>query len=83
MHSKPYSEVAPHVIERLEIAVLTSEVIQLQWADEHSDRAFMGKVVAQAVENADGQYYLLATDAHGEAVRARVDLIRNLPSPVK
>ena len=81
---KPYQQVDPHVRERLEIAVLTGERLNLQWADEDSDRTYVGRVQArEVVEEDDGRTYLDATDDNGDAVRIRIDLIRNLPTPVK
>lgn len=81
---KPYQQVAPHLRERLEIAVLTGERLSLQWADEDSDRAYVGRVQArEVVEQDDGRTYLEAVDEHGGPVRIRVDLIRNMPTPVK
>ena len=81
---KPYQQVAPHVRERLEIAVLTGERLSLQWADEDSDRAYMGRVQArEVVEEDDGRTYLDAVDDDGSQVHIRIDLIRNLPTPVK
>ncbi|MEJ2633268.1 MAG: hypothetical protein P8011_13225 [Acidihalobacter sp.] len=81
---KPYQQVAPHVRERLEIAVLTGEHLSLQWADEDSDRAYMGRIQPrEVVENGDGRTYLDAIDEDGAKIRIRVDLIRNLPTPVK
>ncbi|WP_455386147.1 hypothetical protein [Acidihalobacter prosperus] len=81
---KPYQQVAPHVRERLEIAVLTGERLSLQWADEESDRAYMGRVQPrEVVEQEDGRTYLDAIGEDGDPVRIRVDLIRNMPTPVK
>jgi hypothetical protein len=81
---KPYQQVAPHVRERLEIAVLTGERLSLQWADEDSDRAYMGRVQArEVIEEDDGRTYLDAVDDDGGPVHIRIDLIRNLPTPVK
>lgn len=80
---KPYQPVAPHVRERLEIAVLTAERLDLQWADEDSDRAYMARIEPREVVVEDGRAYLLAVDEDGAALRIRLDLIRNLPTPVK
>lgn len=80
---KPYQQVAPQVRERLEIAVLTGERLDLQWADEASERAYMGRVQAREVLDEDNGSYLVALDDSGASVRIRIDLIRNLPTPVK
>lgn len=80
---KPYQHVAPHVRERLEIAVLTGERLALQWADEDSDRAYMGRIEPREVVEEEERAYLLAINDEGDPVRIRLDLIRNLPTPVK
>ncbi|APZ42711.1 hypothetical protein [Acidihalobacter ferrooxydans] len=80
---KPYQPVASHVRERLEIAALVAERLDLQWADEVSDQAYMARVEPREVVEQDGRVYLLARDAQGAELRIRLDLIRNLPMPVK
>ncbi len=80
---KPYQTVAPHVRERLEIAVLTAEKLDLQWADEVSDRAYIGCIQPEEVIEDAGRLYLVGQEADGDKVRIRLDLIRNLPTPVK
>lgn len=80
---KPYIPVPSHVVERLEIAILTGERLDLHWADEESNRAFVARVLPQEVLERDGRGYLRAVSAEGEEVLMRLDLIRNLPTPVK
>lgn len=80
---KPYQPVPPHVHERLQIAILTGERLQLNWADEHSSRAYMGAVEPRDLVERDGHDYLLAVDDNRSEVLIRLDLIRNLPTPVK
>jgi hypothetical protein len=80
---KPYSDVPRHVTERLEIAILTGETLALNWADEHSDQAWMGRVTPLEVIELEGRRYLKANNEQGETVTIRLDLIRNLPTPVK
>ncbi|WP_019623980.1 hypothetical protein [Thioalkalivibrio thiocyanoxidans] len=71
-----------HVIERLEIAILTGETLQLNWAEPDSSQAWWGKVTPREVREADG-YHWLDGECEGRDVRIRLDLIRNLPTPVK
>jgi len=71
-----------HVRERLEIAILTGETLQLNWAEPDSGRAWMGRVSPQALREADGHQWLDG-ECEGQAVQIRLDLIRNLPTPVK
>ncbi|OBS08159.1 hypothetical protein [Acidihalobacter prosperus] len=82
---KPPQPVPGHVRERLEIAALTGEVLNLHWADESSDAAFLGRIRPLEVlpDDAGGPGYLRALDEQGETLRIRLDLIRNLPTPVK
>ncbi|WP_018873623.1 hypothetical protein [Thioalkalivibrio sp. ALJ16] len=71
-----------HVTERLEIAILTGETLQLNWAEPDSNQAWWGKVVPQALREADG-YAWLDGECEGRSVQIRLDRIRNLPTPVK
>ncbi|AOV18118.1 hypothetical protein BJI67_14540 [Acidihalobacter aeolianus] len=81
---KPSQPVPGHVRERLEIAVLTGEILSLNWADEASDAAYLGRVrPLEVIADDDGPGYLRALDDSGVEVRIRLDLIRNLPTPVK
>jgi Rho-binding antiterminator len=80
---KPHQNVPGHVSERLEIAILTGGRLQLNWADESSDHAWFAHVLPRAVIERDGRLYLEADGEHGEPLLMRLDLIRNLPKPVK
>ena len=80
---KPYTPVPAHVEERLAIAILCGEKFRLQWAAEDSDQAFLGQVQPLEVIERDQQRYLRATNDAGEELLIRLDLIRNLPTPVK
>ena len=71
-----------HVRERLEIAILTGETLQLNWAEPDSARAWMGRVTPQALREGDGHQWLDG-ECEGRPVQIRLDLIRNLPTPVK
>ena len=80
---KTYEDIPRHVTERLEIAILTGETLALNWADEHSDHAWMGRVRPLEVIQRDGRLYLEADNEQDERTSIRLDLIRNLPTPVK
>lgn len=80
---KPYTPVPSHVVERLEIAILTGERLDLHWADEHSQRAYASRILPQEVLDIEGRQYLQAVNDEGQDVLLRLDLIRNLPTPVK
>lgn len=83
MSIKPYTPVPAHVNERLEIAILTGETMNLHWADEASDQAFMSRCKPLALLERDGRDYLEAQNEQGDTVVMRLDLIRNFPMPVK
>lgn len=70
------------VFERLQIAILTGETLQLHWAEPLSRQAWWGRVTPHEVRAAAG-YHWLDGDCEGQPVQIRVDLIRNLPTPVK
>jgi len=80
---KPYTPVPAHVEERLEIAILCGEKFNLQWASEDSDQAFLGRVQPLEIVERAGRRYLRATGEDGARLEIRLDLIRNLPTPVK
>ncbi|WP_018949285.1 hypothetical protein [Thioalkalivibrio sp. ALMg11] len=71
-----------HVAERLEIAILTGETLQLNWVEPNSSQAWWGKVAPREVREADGCHWLDG-ECEGRTVQIRLDLIRNLPTPVK
>lgn len=81
--SQPYQPVPSHVRERLTIAALCGEQLDLYWQDEQSMDAFVGRVHADGVVEEDGMEYLVGRNERGETVRIRLDLIRNMPTPVK
>lgn len=80
---KPFTPVPRHIEERLHIAILTGERLDLHWADESSSRAYVSRVEPLAVVEDGGLPYLKARNDEGTEVRIRLDLIRNLPTPVK
>jgi len=81
--SIPYQPVAPHVRERLAIAILCNESMDLYWQDEESLDAYVGRVYPEELVERDGVDYLCARNEEGEPVQIRLDLIRNLPTPMK
>ncbi|MGD8643206.1 MAG: hypothetical protein PVI15_02900 [Chromatiales bacterium] len=80
---KPYEPVPDHVRERMQIAILTGERLQLHWADEVSSRAYMANVEPLELMQRDGRDYLKALSEDRSELLIRLDLIRNLPTPVK
>ncbi|MDX5333750.1 MAG: hypothetical protein LPK58_06855 [Gammaproteobacteria bacterium] len=80
---KPYTPVPAHVEERLEIAILCGEKLKLQWAEEEGNQAFLGTLWPQEIIERDQRRYLRARDEKDIDHLIRLDLIRNLPTPVK
>ena len=81
--SKPYTPIAKHLLERLTISCFTGEPLPLYWANIDNDEAFNCKVKPIELIEEDNMHYLLAETEEGTSVKIRVDLIRNLPTPVK
>ncbi len=71
-----------HVSERLEIAILTGETLQLNWAEPDSSQAWWGTVTPRELRETEGHHWL-GGECEGRPVQIRLDLIRNLPTPVK
>ncbi|HDP89026.1 MAG TPA: hypothetical protein ENN42_03590 [Thioalkalivibrio sp.] len=80
---KPYTPVPAHVEERLEIAIICGETFNLQWATEDSNQAFLGRIQPLEIIEREQRRYLRARNDTGEELQIRLDLIRNLPTPVK
>lgn len=81
---KPPQQVPRHIRERLEIAAFTNEVIQLYWTDETSDTAYFGLISPLGVTDvSDTPGYLVGLDEEGAEIHIRLDLICNLPTPIK
>ena len=80
---KPYTPVPAHVEERLEIAIICGETFNLQWASEDSDQAFLGRLQPLEIVDREDRRYLRARSEDGNELEIRLDLIRNLPTPVK
>ena len=67
----------------MQIAILTGERLHLHWADEGSNSAYLGHIEPKELITREGREYLLALDEEHSEVLIRLDLIRNLPTPVK
>lgn len=74
----------PHIAERLQIAILTSEQMRLHWEDPDSGMHYYERVLPLALESSAGGDRLrcLLLDEDRE-IFVRVDRVRNLPTPVK
>lgn len=81
--SKPYTAVPRFYHERFTIAIMTGESVPLHWRDASGRNAYVAKVFPAEIVEEDGMEYLLGTDDDGHPVRIRLDLIENMPSPVK
>ncbi|QKT03403.1 hypothetical protein HUS23_06095 [Ectothiorhodospiraceae bacterium 2226] len=83
MARTPYRPVPNFVRERFTIAILCDERLQLHWRDEEGAMAHVAALHPRELVSRDGMDYLAAETAEGECVEIRLDLIENLPTPVK
>lgn len=81
--TKPYKPVPGFYHERFTIAIMCNENMTLQWEDPEQDMVYQALVYPRAIEEHEGMDYLDAMTADGERVAIRLDLIRNMPAPVK
>lgn len=80
----PIASTPRQIAERLQIAILTSEQMRLHWEDESTGTHYMEVVMPlEWQESPEGDYLLCKVLAENLEVRVRVDLIQNLPTPVK
>lgn len=79
----PYQPVPRFYLERITIAALCNEFMDLHWYDPGSNLNYMERVWPLAVIIEETAEYLQARTAAGEAVKIRLDLIRNFPTPMK
>ena len=79
----PYQPVPRFYIERITIAAMCNESMDLHWHDPASQQSYMARVWPQDVSEENGAEWLMARSETGEVVRIRLDLIRNFPTPVK
>lgn len=79
----PYQRPPNFVFERFTIAILCNESLQVHWQDEQSELSYLVRVFPREIMAENGVDYLLAADEQGEVHKIRMDLIRNMPRPVK
>lgn len=81
--SSIYQPVPRFYLERLTIAALCNETMDLHWFDETAQLNYMSRILPlEVVEQEQAEFLLARTDA-GEEVSIRLDMIRNFPTPVK
>jgi len=81
--SRIYQPVPRFYLERLTIAALCNETMNLHWFDEASQLNYMAQIRPLEILEQDQAEFLLARNESGENVTIRLDLIRNFPTPVK
>ena len=81
--SPTYQPVPRFYIERITIATLCNESMDLHWHDPVSQQSYMMRVWPLDVIEENGAEWLMAHNETDEVVRIRLDLIRNFPTPVK
>ena len=79
----PYQAVPRFYIERITIAALCNETMDLHWHDEHTGMNYMATVWPLEIIEQNTAEYLSARNQAGEILHIRLDLIRNFPTPVK
>lgn len=80
---KPYTPAPGFYHERFTIAIMCNESMNLHWQDEHTDMSYMGRLYPQELIEENGADYVVAKNDRNELVKIRLDLIRNMPSPMK
>lgn len=81
--SKSYTPVPSFYRERLTIAILCNEILDLHWQDEQTNMAYVGKILPTELTEEEGMDYLHGRNDAGDSVKIRLDLIQNMPRPVK
>ena len=79
----PYQPVPRFYLERITIAALCNEFMDLHWHDISDNMNYMERVWPLEVTTENGAEYLQARTGSGEPVSIRLDLIRNFPTPMK
>ena len=79
----PYQSVPRFYLERITIAALCNEFMDLHWHDPVSDMNYMERIWPLEVIIEEAAEYLQARTVAGEAVKIRLDLIHNFPTPMK
>ncbi|NOT16962.1 MAG: hypothetical protein HOP20_02695 [Sulfuriferula sp.] len=81
--TKPYQSVPRFYLERVTIAALCNETMNLHWEDELTEMHYIAQLLPLDTLLENGAEYLLARNEQGEILKIRYDLIRNFPTPVK
>lgn len=79
----PYLPVPRFYNERITIAILCGESMDLHWHDLASGQSYLARVWPQEIVEAGGAEWLHAHDETGAPLEIRLDMIRNFPTPVK
>ncbi|MEW6613225.1 MAG: hypothetical protein ACOY5C_07705 [Pseudomonadota bacterium] len=84
MATQAYRPVPGHVLERIQIAILCQEQMDLHWEDEATAMNYLQRVqLLELTSSEAGEYLEARVLSTGEVLRIRLDLIKNLPMPVK
>lgn len=83
MPIEAYQRPLGFIFERLTIAILCNESLELHWQDEQSELSYLTRVFPHEIIAEDGADYLVASAGDAGEYKIRIDLIRNLPRPVK
>lgn len=78
-----YKRPPSSIFERMTIAILCSETLDLHWQDEKSQLSYLSRVFPYEIVAENGADYLAVRDNEGTEHRIRMDLIFNIPRPVK
>lgn len=79
----PYQLVPRFYVERITIAILCGESMDLHWHDFASGQSWLARVWPQDVVERDAAEWLQARNEEGALVEIRLDMIRNFPTPLK
>lgn len=78
-----YQRPPSFIFERMNIAIMCGETMQLHWQDEKSQLSFLESVQPRELREENGVDYLIVEGPQGHMHSIRLDLIQNLPRPVK
>jgi Rho-binding antiterminator len=79
----PYMPVPGFYRERFTIAIMCNEWMELHWRDESSGMSYLTKVCPLELFTENGMDYVRARTMENGEVKIRLDLIQNMPRPVK
>ncbi len=80
---KAYQAVPHFYLERITIAALCNETMNLHWQDEATDMHYITQLLPVDTVTENAAEYLIARNEQGETLKIRLDLIHNFPTPVK